>query len=586
MLTSGRGGTARVLLDSGSALPTSSPSDFRVLVGNGGAQVVTVTPFGARPVYTALAFDASGSFAPNLPASVQLARDFVRGLPADGKHTTAVITFGSRLTDLGEGKTEGEVSALLDRITAEPAENITRLKAFLVDTVALVGARPPSGNDALRQVVVFTDAGDESPIFTMKQVIADARKRGVRVHVVEFSRLAAARAKKQQAQTLAATGLDETKSLAASTGGLHLDGAAAGTPAGLLDVGRSSGRMYWLDITFCGVSSSEPFIEDSLSVELTSTGTATEKANFSQEISGVAVTACPAASAVAAPAAGVSPTGTSGNAAPSASTLPWWLLGTVAVLGGIGLTVVATIALVRGLASRTSSGRPGTIPTPPPSTNSKPDAARSEHDDVEPETSVVLGVSPGILSDLPETQLHVLRGPPEILSRQYFRINRHVIVVGGFTEAGVDLVVAVQEISTRHARFQLYPNGTLWVEDLGSRNGTFVNDRRLAKGERVSLVSDDRIMLSQQVELRVHQPGRAAPSPVPPAGLTAKPVVTPAVPPKPGVKTTYAPVGSPPASEPQPTPPTTSPPASQPAPLARAKQKTMYAPVKPPGEES
>lgn len=598
VLSSGRGGAARLLLDSGTTLSSVNPSDFRVLVGNGGAQVVKVTPFGAKPVYTALAFDASGSFAPNLPASVQLARDFVHGLPADGQHTTAVFTFGSGLTELGEGKSEGEVSALLDRVAAERAQNITRLKAFLIDTIALVGARPASSNDALRQVVVFTDAGDESPIFTMKQVVADARKRGVRVHVVEFSRLAASRAKNQPAQTLAATVLDETKNLAASTGGAHLDGASGGTPSGLLDVGRSTGRMYWLDLTFCGVTSTEPFIDDSLSVELTATGAATEKANFSQEISGVAVTACPAAVAVGTSGAGVTPSAgstapvasPSGNVSPSTGTWPWWLLGAVAVLAGTGVVVLAAIAGARALASRAPGEGPGAVRKPPPPPTSSPlAAARSAHDEVDPEPPVVTGVPPGILSDLPETHLQVLRGPPDILGKGYFRINRHLMVVGGFKEDGVDLVVAVQEISTRHVQFQLYPNGTLWIEDLGSRNGTFVNDRRLAKGERVSLVANDRIMLSQQVELRVHQPGRASHTPVAAPSATAKPVAVPPAPPKPGIKTTYAPVGSASSSEPQPTPATESPPSAMPAPPApptRAKQKTMYAPVKPPGEES
>ena len=44
---------------------------------------------------------------------------------------------------------------------------------------------------------------------------------------------------------------------------------------------------------------------------------------------------------------------------------------------------------------------------------------------------------------------------------------------------GHDIVLKDDDVSRDHARFQ-YDNGSLWLRDLGSRNGVYVNDTRLA----------------------------------------------------------------------------------------------------------
>lgn len=43
---------------------------------------------------------------------------------------------------------------------------------------------------------------------------------------------------------------------------------------------------------------------------------------------------------------------------------------------------------------------------------------------------------------------------------------------------GADLVLADPEVSRRHARFESH-NGVVYLEDLRSRNGTFLNGRRV-----------------------------------------------------------------------------------------------------------
>ena len=75
------------------------------------------------------------------------------------------------------------------------------------------------------------------------------------------------------------------------------------------------------------------------------------------------------------------------------------------------------------------------------------------------------------------------------------------------------------QISSKHALFELYPSGALWLTDLKARNGTFLNGRQLAAGERVQLRPGDQVKLSQQLILEIQRPGaehkapEAAPAP-------------------------------------------------------------------------
>ena len=55
-------------------------------------------------------------------------------------------------------------------------------------------------------------------------------------------------------------------------------------------------------------------------------------------------------------------------------------------------------------------------------------------------------------------------------------------------EPSNDLVVDDEEVSGQHAKVSLR-GSTFWVEDLGSRNGTFVNGTRI--GQATALRNDD-----------------------------------------------------------------------------------------------
>jgi len=52
-------------------------------------------------------------------------------------------------------------------------------------------------------------------------------------------------------------------------------------------------------------------------------------------------------------------------------------------------------------------------------------------------------------------------------------------------ETGVDVVIPSDGVSRMHARVLLH-NGAVWVQDQGSRNGVFVNDKRVVRHKQLS----------------------------------------------------------------------------------------------------
>ncbi len=104
--------------------------------------------------------------------------------------------------------------------------------------------------------------------------------------------------------------------------------------------------------------------------------------------------------------------------------------------------------------------------------------------------------------------LTVAGGPMRGLS---FRLGRTRLVVGRAPTA--DVVVADPHLSRRHVELWLDPEGPS-VLDLGSTNGTWLNDRRITGTERLA---DGDVLRIGRTELRVYDPGVARTDPV---GLT------------------------------------------------------------------
>jgi len=115
------------------------------------------------------------------------------------------------------------------------------------------------------------------------------------------------------------------------------------------------------------------------------------------------------------------------------------------------------------------------------------------------------------------------------------------LAVGRLEAAPADLA-GDRELSRRHARFWRAAGGELLVEDLGSANGTFVNDKRidrpclLSNGDRVNLGATT-LVVRQDEPTRVRAPapqatqvpGAPHPDLVPPTGPPAPPPGSPPV---------------------------------------------------------
>ena len=79
---------------------------------------------------------------------------------------------------------------------------------------------------------------------------------------------------------------------------------------------------------------------------------------------------------------------------------------------------------------------------------------------------------------------------------QEFLISKSETFIG--REAGLDIVIDAVSVSRRHARILRQAEG-LYLEDLGSSNGTFLNGERLSQPALLS--PDDQIRLGLSIEL-------------------------------------------------------------------------------------
>lgn len=68
------------------------------------------------------------------------------------------------------------------------------------------------------------------------------------------------------------------------------------------------------------------------------------------------------------------------------------------------------------------------------------------------------------------------------------------------SDESCDFPVAIEGVSSRHCRV-IFEDGGVWVEDLNSTNGTFIDDRRIDSGERKRLSSSSELSLGGQVTL-------------------------------------------------------------------------------------
>ena len=87
----------------------------------------------------------------------------------------------------------------------------------------------------------------------------------------------------------------------------------------------------------------------------------------------------------------------------------------------------------------------------------------------------------------PVPVLHAIEGS---LSGRQWEITTQGVYIG--REPRNEIIVEEAGISRQHARVLLH-NGTIWVQDIGSRNGVFVNNNRVPDNKQ--LKPGDRVMV-------------------------------------------------------------------------------------------
>jgi hypothetical protein len=283
-------------------------------VDHAGAQVTALQRMAdtGEGSYTILAFDQSGSFAAHWPQAFELAKAYAGALGARPRnHTVAVMTFGkSKATHCQETSAAG-LEACLDRVQRlGTGQLVTRLKFYIQDAMREAARKQPLSQGGSREVIVFTDAGEESSALSLKKLVGDARELGVRLHVVVFSDGTRGRGIAQR--------LDEMSQLAGGTGGRYIQVEDVDARQALAGLVGSLEHIYWLDVAFCGVKRGQT--SDRLFVEALSGRARTawsDPVSFRQSAEGQATAACPASVAT-----GPSPTQPGSGKGPTSGASP------------------------------------------------------------------------------------------------------------------------------------------------------------------------------------------------------------------------------------------------------------------------
>jgi pSer/pThr/pTyr-binding forkhead associated (FHA) protein len=519
------------------------PGQFRVVTGQGQAHVQSVQRIADtnERVFTVLAFDASGSFAPYWRDAIVLARSFADGMPAGRPQAIRLVTFGLKLDDLGTATSRQDLDILLTSLARKkPDQSATRLKAFVRQAAKIAADEQPLSNRGVRQVIVFTDAGEESTAYDVKSIAADALSLGVQVHVVAFYR-------KGHRQGSLARLLDEMRQLAENTGGrsIQVDNVNDATGA-VRQLAVAPFDAAWLTIEFCGVPAGQVHFEDTISLEAFRNGARvafSAPRRFRQEASGGAIATCrpcqppcqAGSSCIDGVCTAASPATAVTKQSASRGAASWWLLA----------FFIAAAAAVMLLIARRSR--------PPPAPSAEQAVAAPAPPPLPPEPPPEPAPAPTTawqnpLEPLPFTRLVLLEGSSPA-APSFITLNKRETIVGG-DPGNVDEPVQVQQVSARHALFELFRNGSVFVTDLGSSNGTWVDGRKLASGERCRLSAGQIVELSRRVKLRLESSTQDR-------GLAAAPVQTQASRAAPATAETA------PSQEP----------------TRRAKARTIYAPI-------
>lgn len=486
-LTPGRDGHAEVHLEiredslASELLKAPAREQFRALLKAGQGKVTQVTPLdiSVEGVHTVLAFDQSASFRPHLNDAMALAQKFLAASPPNATFT--ILSFGTSLGEPQDAPSPTEAQRYLAAVAKSTPQYQTRLKASIRESTAIASQRRPMPRGA-RQVLVFTDAGEESSVYTAEQVITEARQRGVRVHAVVLG---------TSKGTSLAQRRDDMKRLSEDTGGYNIEVRDRASASAQIEIiARSSRSLLRLALDFCEVPPSPPLRDEQIQIEVLRAGAvvaSTSWTTFSQQASGAALRSCsPVATPSAAPVASVAPPLVD---APPPARFPLFLF---AGLSGLGLLAAVLALVFRGRVAR---------PTPP-----APPAPALESGPVPPLPTTTPWVNPSAAplapepprSAVPDLWLVIVRAPT---GQGGLLRAKNGLVIGA--APGCDLRLDVNEVSSRHAVLEITRQGDVYLLDQGSTNGTFLDGQRLASGQRVPWKLGQVASFSTKVDVRM-----------------------------------------------------------------------------------
>ncbi len=555
-LSSAAPGTVQVLVAPDPALdskigPTPAASDFTVWLAGGAAQNLSVARNGSRgkPLTTIVLVDESGSYKTGHGDKVARPTivDYVGGAGTD---ELALILFSQEAKVYPVHTSPADFVTDLNELRGRNARGATSVTVGVGAAIALA---IKEGEPGLREVVIFTDAGDEAGYDKdmWDRLLNQARDGGVRVSTVLP---VAEREPKDTKHSDWVSTLAKLEELARITGGFVLHTEAPGEATTRLRDARTALKSWlMLEGTLCGVQRGQPvavrvdYVAGGARQASTADATlatptyapgaearcpsaCTPDCAAWEECLGKACAAlqcdagtpcpggatceagrcveactatcaawqechggaCTAKACTSAEICGIGATckdGTCAKAAGKSSGMLVWLLAGAGAL----LLVVALLVLFRKKKPAPVTAAPF-VAEPAPVIEPLPSPSASAPD----------------LDPLPETHLVAIGGWATPGERWRLNQRRTLAGASGDPADGVDLRFAIKQVSSKHCAFELYPSGDLWVTDLGSSNGTYVNGRRLVPKARTRLVVGDQVKLSQQLILVVERPGVVA----------------------------------------------------------------------------
>ncbi|MCB9678567.1 MAG: FHA domain-containing protein [Alphaproteobacteria bacterium] len=432
-------------------------------------------------VTTVLTFDGSGSFRKHHDRAFDLAGAYVSGR-LEGE-AIGVMVFGRSAESWAPSDDLAVIEANVAAAKQLGAtQQETRLAAFVREASEAASTARPVSSGGVRRVVVFTDAGEESRVFDVDEVAAFATSRGVIVDAVVFARGSGSYAED----------LDRIARLATMTGGDVIEIHDAEMPTAALGALAQDARtLFDLHVRHCGAAPPSVAVRGPKGIHtdaVTASGQPpacevgqredTDDASFVLETREPGL---------------LSPDGPGGR-------LAGLLCLSLAILVLVLLGVAAW-----GLASRDGIQQAPPPPAPPPE---PPDAPSGEQPTpAEPPAAPADGdtENSAFSMHLPETHLRVVGG--DLPRGTRWRFAGRILRVGASAEDN-EVVVDLPQISSRHARFELFPSGAVYVEDLGSSNGTWVAQKRLRPNVRTEVPHGASVALSSQLVVVVDQPHR------------------------------------------------------------------------------